>query len=148
MELSERFWSKVDRRGPADCWPWLGAVKNNGYGNVFVDGKTRMAHQVAFELSVGSIPLGAYVLHSCDNRRCVNPRHLRLGDHDENMRDMVERRRSSSGSHRWNAKLSEEEVLAIRAAAEKLSPFKLAKQLGMPESTIRQIALRKRWIHL
>ena len=97
----ERFWARVKKT--ATCWLWLGAKRDvkQGYGMVQVTVesargpafRTEAAHRISFELSNGPIPLGSYVLHSCDTRECVNPAHLRLGTHDENMGDKVARGR-------------------------------------------------------
>lgn len=88
----ERFWEKVDKTG--ECWPWTACIERNGYGSFHVGGRRKWAHRVSYELNVGPIPSGEYVLHSCDNRRCVNPAHLRVGTHADNMRDMVDRGRA------------------------------------------------------
>lgn len=70
-----RFWSKVDRRGPDECWPWV-APANKGYGRMRVgDGKV-YAHRFAYELLVGPIPEGLQIDHLCRNRACCNPFHL------------------------------------------------------------------------
>lgn len=89
LALSDYFWTRVDRRGPDDCWPWTWAINGKGYGSIRRDGKTRGAHRIAYELSVGPIPDGMdldHVCHSndpscaggdaCPHRRCCNPAHL------------------------------------------------------------------------
>jgi len=91
MSKSERFWSKVDRRGPDECWLWQGCM-TRGYGQFWVDGRMRNAHRVSFELTSGPIPDGMFVCHRCDNPRCVNSAHLFLGTHADNMRDSEKRR--------------------------------------------------------
>ncbi len=86
-----RFWSKVDKRGPDDCWLWTGTIlKDSGYAVLTVAGKVRSAHRFAYELLVGPIPDGLTIDHTCHSRnlascaggptcahrRCVNPAHL------------------------------------------------------------------------
>lgn len=84
-----RFWSRVDRRGPDDCWPWTGPVAPQGYGVTYAGGKRQGAHRVAYQLNVGPIPPGLCIDHLCHNadplcgldndcphRRCCNPAHL------------------------------------------------------------------------
>lgn len=95
--LRERFWSKVDVRGPAECWHWTGARVPNGYGSlgrVPVDGRIASqvgAHRVAFYLTHGAWPHIAR--HLCDNKICVNPAHILDGSVKDNVRDAVERGR-------------------------------------------------------
>ena len=73
---AERFWQKVDRRGPDDCWPWQGSQTNGGYGHFSVLDKEVMAHRWAYEEEVGPIPDGLTLDHLCRTRLCVNFRHL------------------------------------------------------------------------
>ena len=90
----ERFWPKVKKT--AECWIWTGGVfKNTGYGKFRGDGgRTVYSHRVSWELEFG--PAGdRYVLHTCDNRRCVNPSHLFLGDHQANVDDMIAKGRAA-----------------------------------------------------
>jgi hypothetical protein len=86
--LAKRFHEKV-QQGEADaCWPWLGAEHGKGYGGISIRGRSQPAHRVAYELACGAIPAGLWVLHRCDNPKCVNPAHLFLGTHQDNMDDM------------------------------------------------------------
>ncbi len=88
-DFSNRFWSKVDKT--STCWNWQGALNEKGYGLFKVGGKYGVAaktHRVVWKMLVGSIPINMCVLHKCDNRRCVNPDHLYLGTHQDNMNDM------------------------------------------------------------
>lgn len=98
--LAERFWEKVAVGGPDDCWEWQAGINSQtGYGHCRVgEGTTKegAAHRVAYRLAKGKIPDGLWILHSCHNRRCVNPAHLRAGTPKENTQDMI-----SSGRHGW-----------------------------------------------
>ncbi len=88
----DRFWEKV-RIGDG-CWEWLAAVDRHGYGIFSPDtmiNRQWRAHRWAWHESNGAIPTGRFILHLCDNRRCVRLDHLTLGDHRQNMRERKER---------------------------------------------------------
>jgi hypothetical protein len=90
-----RFWQSVDRRGPTECWPWQGCT-SGGYG-WFRFGKIRRAHVASWVFHNGPITDGRFVLHRCDNPPCVNPAHLFLGTHRENMDDALRKGRLTGG---------------------------------------------------
>lgn len=94
----ERFWSRVKKTD--NCWIWIGDKTPEGYGRLRVCGKSVLTHRYSYELHHGPIPEDKFVLHSCpegDRPDCVNPEHLRLGTHIDNMRDMRERGRAATG---------------------------------------------------
>lgn len=92
-EAVTRFWSKVDRRESADCWNWTGGKNGGGYGSLTVKGERILAHRFVWEITHGPIPDGLLCLHKCDRPPCVNPNHLYIGTHEDNMRDKMERYR-------------------------------------------------------
>ncbi len=85
MSLEDRFWAKVDKGGPDECWLWTGAL-SRGYGNLVIGHSgNRYAHRVAWELMVGPIPERMHLDHRCREKRCVNPDHLRVVTNKQNM---------------------------------------------------------------
>lgn len=90
-----RFWPKVKTAGDDECWLWTASTNLDGYGRFRVDGRKRQAHHVAFFLKHGRWP--AYVLHSCDNPPCCNPKHLSEGTHQENISECWEKGRGHKG---------------------------------------------------
>lgn len=90
--IGVRFWSKVNKAGPVPehrpdlgpCWHWIGSKFKGGYGAFWLDKRNRSAHQVAYELLVGEIPIGLEPDHLCRTRQCVNPNHLELVTPREN----------------------------------------------------------------
>lgn len=92
-DIFTRFWDRVDKSG--DCWEWTGAKNKYGYGMLpYGPRKARKsfgAHRVSYEIHFGVIPDGLLVLHKCDNKSCVNPAHLELGNQSKNVQDAYDR---------------------------------------------------------
>lgn len=95
-EWIDRFTQKVCK-SEAGCWLWTAGICPNGYGMTFIRSKQIKTHRAAYLLFVGEIPDGMLVLHRCDVRHCVNPAHLYVGTHKQNMEDMKSRGRSLAG---------------------------------------------------
>ena len=98
-----RFWSRVTVPQPRldkdYCWNWRASIDRHGYGQfkVFRDTSPQRAHRVAWSIFHGPIPEGLMILHSCHNRKCCNPAHLRHGTHIDNMKDMADAGRAWRG---------------------------------------------------
>lgn len=93
--IEDRFWAKVNKAD--ECWEWTGSRVWNGYGQ-FRNGKVVYAHRYAYELWFGPIPDGLLVCHVCDNRSCVRPEHLFLGDYQDNAQDASKKGRTRNGN--------------------------------------------------
>jgi hypothetical protein len=113
--LAERFWSKVDKGGPNGCWVWTGAPKPNGYGYLWSKGRNIFAHRLSWIINKGPLPDGLLVCHRCDNRICVNPDHLFLGTHRDNLVDAISKGRVPEHPIRYS-RLTAQQVAAIKAA--------------------------------
>jgi hypothetical protein len=98
--LEERFWSKVDKRGPEECWEWTASKAGATvlYGRFYLkQGKSVAAHVYSYRLAKGEIPEGMQVCHTCDNGLCCNPKHLFLGTAQKNIQDMWRKGRAGRG---------------------------------------------------
>jgi predicted XRE-type DNA-binding protein len=148
------FWKKAKIKGPEDCWEWDAAIIR-GYGAFRFLRIMSYAHRVSWTLTYGEIPKGLQVLHKCDNQLCINPKHLFLGTHIDNMKDM-----NSKGRGRWdsapcgenskNHKLTTDQVLEIRNLFEKkqLTQKRISELFKVSTSTISLIVNKKYWKHL
>ena len=126
------------------CWPWKCFRDRWGYGRVWFEGRVWGVHRLIHRFESGEeIPDGLFVLHSCDNPICANPHHLRLGTHGENMADMVERGRVAAGEKHGSAKLTLEQVQAIRASDK--TQRVLAKEFGVSRQLIGLIKSGEKW---
>jgi hypothetical protein len=139
--LSERFWEKVQKS--KGCWEWSGATKGGAwpYGVITGDdGALMVAHRVSWELEHGAVPDGLLVLHSCDNPKCVRPRHLFLGTSADNTLDMVRKGRSRK-------KLNCAKVRTIRRAyaAGGITHAQLARQFDISKGMVSFIINRIAW---
>ena len=138
----------------SSCWNWTGAISPYGYGCFGISSNRRAehAHRVSYRLYVGPIPEGMFVLHRCDNRRCVNPKHLLLGTQEDNMDDMMAKGRRAYGDKVANkgeanprAKLTEQQVRRIRRLKGRLQSRIIARIYGIEKSAVLRIWNGKLW---
>jgi hypothetical protein len=133
------------------CWEWSAGRDPNGYGRIRVDDMPALAHRLSYEFAHGvRLTPAQHVLHKCDNPSCVRPSHLMMGDHAANMADKMAKGRHVygvvTGESHGCAKLTEAEVLAIRASTE--TGVHLAKAYGVSTTQISDIRNRRVWKHL
>jgi len=144
-----RFWDKVKVRKENECWIWVGAKHPDGHGQILVGNRMEFAHRVSFAISYGS-PRDEFVCHRCNNPRCVNPKHLYTGTHNDNMNDMIQRG-SVKGSKNPSAKLNEDVVREIKIKVKNKdyrSIMSLAQQYGVSKSVISDIITKRKWKHV
>lgn len=149
MNTKHIFWKKVKIRGPDECWNWKGYVGEKGYGN-YGQKSPRGAHIIAFLFSGGKLTAKKpKVLHSCNNKLCCNPKHLRAGSVKDNSQDALERGQQPRGEKVGNSKLKEFQVSAIRKRfADGEAIGDLAKEFDVVNFTITKIVNRVIWKHI
>ena len=152
-----RFWNKVDRRGPEECWNWKRGVESSGYGRFWSNTRDAQAHRVAYYLTHLEFDQSLCILHQCDNRLCCNPAHLRTGTYLDNNRDCVNKGRfvkaascHKPGSANPASKLTERDVLEIRRRHKprRVTYKMLGKEFGISHTNVRLIVRRKTWTHI
>lgn len=168
-ELLNRYWRKVDRRGPDECWPWRGARTDGGYGQIS-NGSARhnrakrsLATHVALAIDARPRPSANHVaMHRCDNPNCVNPAHLCWGTQAENRADMIAKGRSArqiaaalkmdgaaellGKSRHHQAKLAADQVRYIRSSDK--TTVQLADELGVTNQCISNVRTGRTWRRL
>jgi len=141
--MKERFESFVMPVPWSGCHEWMGFIPENNYGRFRIGNKMPLAHRIAYELYIGPIPKGLHVCHTCDNRRCVNPFHLFVGTAKDNAQDKVSKGRSLAGESHNLAKLTRDQVEAIRE--DERFQFEIAADYGVSQSQVSNIKRGKRW---
>jgi len=140
------FWSMPEPN--SGCQLWLGHVNVWGYGAMRHAGKMRRVHRLAWIVANGEIPEGMHVCHRCDVPTCINPHHLWLGTHDENMADKAVKGRAyiMLGIQQPLAKLTDERVREIRNSTLSLRHF--AQKFGVTYTAVRHARIGHTWRHL
>jgi hypothetical protein len=137
------------------CLEWQGAITaRTGYGKVKTNGRAIDTHRAAWIAVNGPIVNGLHVCHTCDNRRCINVRHLFLGTHSQNMIDAARKGRlphnNKHGIESPSAKLTEAQVLEVHYLAHTgmFTQKAIGERYGIDRSTVGQIKRRESWQHL
>ncbi len=145
----ERFWRRVNKGAPEECWEWLGPVNKDGYGTVKFKGVSHNASRVALWLASGREP-NPLALHKCDNPICCNPNHLYEGTHAQNIADKVRRHRQASGEQIGGSVYKEAD---IRRVCQLLSQggrpkTEIARITGVKVDTVKSVYRRSQWRHI
>jgi len=140
-EQKQNFWRRVGTRSNDECWEWLsGTFGKEGYGAFWVPPNTLGSHRIAWVLANGQdIPRGMSVLHSCDNRKCCNPDHLRVGTHKSNADDRILRGRNYSLISPEQAQIVVKRLLAGEIGAD------IARSMSINDQVVYSIADGRAW---
>lgn len=149
-----KFWARVNILGPDDCWEWQGAISSGGYGSLSYRGISAVAHRVAYFLAGGGVPITApkdkslsgFILHSCDNKICCNPKHLHLGTYSCNQVEAYARnlRVQPKGEAHPNSKLSSAQAARVRELYNMgATQVDISRQFGVSQVAISLIVRRK-----
>jgi HNH endonuclease len=154
-KAQRRFWQKIRKSGPDDCWPWLGALTESGYGNCYPYGarvRGYRAHRIAVFLTTGTDPGDLGVIHSCDNPPCCNPAHLSAATHKENMQDMHTRGRAGDcrifAEDHGRCVLTDEQVEQIRSASFGISRAQIHRIVAGESRLYRTVEAPRRPRHV
>jgi hypothetical protein len=129
-----KFWKKVDIKGPEECWPWTASIGKPGYGHVHVRPRHLDSHRMAYMFAKGSIEPGKQILHSCDNRLCCNPNHLRQGTPKQNHLDAM-----LLGGIKLKIDIEAVRVIAHSCIMTKAEEHEIAARFGVDRSYVRDI---------
>lgn len=143
IQMFLRFYEKIEfTDDDNDCWLWIASLDKFGYGHFGIKRKNTLTHRISYAIAYGEFPDHLNVLHSCDNPRCVNPKHLFLGTQKDNSDDMREKGRAVNvkGEANGRAKLTRDQVNTIRERfANGESKKHLAREYKVSPKNIRSI---------
>lgn len=142
-EVIARFRTKYEVDETTNCWNWLGHLRNYaGYGAFKIKGKNYLAHRVSYIIFKGEIPKGLSTCHRCDSRKCVNPEHLYLGTHSQNIQDCWDKDRHP---------IYEKRDTLTQSTVRRIREFKLRNKsieeisglLKLNRSTVRRVVTKQ-----
>ena len=145
---------RIRRGGPNECWPWTGAVNDQGYGQFNYRAKRHYIHRTVYELVKGPIPHKHHVMHSCDNPPCCNPAHLSTGKARDNHMDALKKGRWAihnpcRGEDHHQSRLTVSDVREIRKRYQDgATQRSLAVHYGVTQPAIQLVTSGKTWKHV
>lgn len=144
------FWDRVSIGGLEECWEWKQSTQSAGYGQIgqpqaLKRGLPQLAHRAAYWLTRGELS-SLPVLHSCDNRRCCNPTHLRQGTYQENMKDKDSRGKQPRGDLQYNSKLCSQDVLRLKENPGLLGEIQSEKKVS--RKALTDVLKGRTWKHI
>lgn len=140
------FWKRINKTNY--CWLWTGSSVA-GYGNIKINKETWLVHRISYWIYYNVDPKEFEVCHSCNNPICVNPSHLFLGTHSDNMKHASESGHfQRKGNLHPGSKLSEKQACEIIDLKGTVSSSQLAKHYNVSSGLIRAIQNRRAWSHL
>ena len=148
--LIESFRAHYSPNEHGQCWEWQGALRDKGYGKLYIRRKAYSAHRVAWVIANNAeIPEGMCVCHSCDNPACVNPDHLWIGTDADNLNDKVSKGRQARGIRVSGAKLNDSDVETIFVLREAgWLHRQIAARFGVGTKHVADILARRNWAHV
>jgi len=140
-------WCEPSRGG---CWKWLGSLHNDGYAAWNVGGKQVKVHRASYLLNVGPVPKQRFVVHTCGNRDCVNPDHLKLVDFKGLYQHNLKNGNVARGERNGFATMTAKKVRRVRQLAKtgKYSHRQIGNIVGCHQSNITRIINRTYWGHI
>jgi hypothetical protein len=148
LELKDIYEDKYIPVTESGCWLWLLGLDSAGYGKCKIHGEMFGAHRVLWMMSNGAIPDGLFVLHKCDVTCCVNPSHLYLGTHQDNIADRERRNRGSKkdGERNPSSKLKEVDIMEILDLINAgVGHKEISVVFNVTQQTIYNVAIKKTW---
>ena len=142
ITFKEKFWNQVDIKNFDECWEFSKKIYKNGYGCFRINGNDILAHKISWIINNGIRKTGLVIMHSCDNRKCVNPNHLSMGTNQDNILDMINKNRQNIplGENNFRCKLSKKDIYEIKILKmDGISAMELSKIFNVSRPQIYRI---------